>query len=103
MSLTGDEGALLADLRERLQASGIEPLELLLFGPRARGERDADIDLCLVFSRLDAPRRSQVETICGAVGFDHGELICPLLCTSDEFDAAPPLLVRIRAEGRSVF
>ena len=32
-----------------------------------------------------------------------GELICPLLCTSDEFDAAPPLLARIRAEGRSVF
>jgi len=99
MPLLAADRELIADLQERL-GPDTAPSILAVFGPRLRGDSEADLDLCLVFPSLDQPLRERIDHLAWAVGFDHGVTVCPLLVTSAEWDGgATPLLARIRQEG----
>jgi len=90
--------AVVADLCERLAGQGLAP-ELRLFGARARGDEDADLDLCLIFATVDAALIEQVHAKCWGVGFDHGVTICPLVVTRAELTHPSALMQQIRASG----
>ena len=57
-----DEASLLEFIRHRL-VSAFQPLRVILFGSRARGDAhvDSDVDLVVVLAQVDDKRRSAIE------------------------------------------
>lgn len=98
MPVNATTRAIVADLRERLAAAGLQP-ELRVFGAHARGDDEADLDLCLVFAEVDAALIEGVHAVAWSVGFDHGVTICPLVISGGELEHPSAVMEQIRATG----
>ena len=62
MNEVSESPAVLDDMVRRI-AEGFSPDKIILFGSRARGDAkpDSDIDLLVLFSEVDDPRKRSVE------------------------------------------
>lgn len=89
MCLSINEREALSKLKETLSAQGLRPLELRLFGSKARGDYDAesDIDLAVVLESVDRTAEQRVFHACFEVGLVYDVLISPMVLSRDEINS----------------
>src|SRR5919198_312659 len=90
---------------KRLLAAQIHPIELRLFGSKARGdaEPDADLDVMIEIEEMSPSVTGRVYNLVYEVNLRFGVLISPLLFGREELEhgpmAASPVYKAIQREG----
>jgi hypothetical protein len=103
-----DPVAIAASVAEDLRALyGARLRRILLFGSWARGDAhpESDIDLLVVLDRVESPwdELRRMDEILWRHSYHHDVVISAIPVGEHELhDAAHPLLIRARAEGRAV-
>ena len=84
---------------------GVPVYKTIVFGSRARGERDpeSDLDVLVLVESLDFAIRSTVSRCAWEVGFEEGVLIQSVVMTRDQAEKGPEqsslLMLAVREEG----
>jgi predicted nucleotidyltransferase len=90
---------------KRLLAAQVHPIELRLFGSKARGdaEPDADLDVMIEIEEMSPSVTGRVYNLVYEVNLRFGVLISPLLFGREELEhgpmAASPVYKAIQREG----
>ena len=83
-----------------------EPLDMRVFGSRARGEAaaDSDLDVLVIVETLDAATDRYVSECAWEAGFDAGIIVAPLVYSRDGYarEGALPLIRAIEREGEVI-
>jgi len=88
-------------LRDRFGAR-----EVILYGSAARGQLDeeSDIDLLVVFPRMNWEMQKEIITICFEAGLQCGRVFSAICYTTEEMEHSPlrssPLVLTARREGQ---
>jgi len=100
------------DLVERFKRLMVQrriPLyKTIVFGSRARGERDpeSDLDVLVLVETLDFAIRSTISRCAWEVGFDAGVIIQTVVMTRDQAEKGPEqsslLMLAVKEEGVAV-
>ena len=99
----GEEKALRA-LKEEL-SERYKPLELRLFGSKARGESspDSDIDVFIVLRQVNWQIEREIYDLCFEISLEHDVLISPIIFSEEELKGpamkASPFLAAVEREG----
>jgi predicted nucleotidyltransferase len=84
---------------------GVPLYKTIVFGSRARGERDpeSDLDILVLVESLDFSIRETVSRCAWEVGFEAGVIIQTVVMTRDQAEKGPEqsslLLLAVREEG----
>ena len=84
---------------------GIPLYKTIVFGSRARGERDpeSDLDILVLVESLDFAIRSTISRCAWEVGFEAGIIIQTVVMTRDQAEKGPEqsslLMLAVREEG----
>lgn len=91
-------------LKEKL-SEHVALVDLRVFGSRAKGVSDeySDMDVFIEVEKLDQDIREKIFDIVWEVGFAHGIIISPIICSRKEVENTPfrasPILKNIYQEG----
>ena len=90
-------------LQEELIKNLGEPLEVILFGSRARGEatEGSDIDVLVLVPKLEKDTLDSILEAAWEVGFEAGEVISVIPATFEEMErlSASPFFQAVQREG----
>ena len=84
---------------------GVRLYKTIVFGSRARGERDpeSDLDILVLVESLDFAIRSTISRCAWEVGFEAGVIIQTVVMTRDQAEKGPEqsslLMLAVREEG----
>ena len=92
------------EFKQRL-LSVVIPLDLRVFGSRARGDaaQDSDLDIYIEVEELSPAQRMQISDVAWAVGYDTDRVISTFVVTRDQLEhgsiGASPIVDHVMAEG----
>lgn len=82
---------------------GEDPLEVLLFGSRARGDHDpmSDYDLIMVYRSVTPEMKAEVRRVEARIGTERGTMISYLLIAAPDLPRMEnePFVINARREG----
>ena len=106
MTVLADEDRLVVERFKRLMLErGVPVHSTVLFGSRARGDRnpDSDYDVLVVVGKLDRTIRRTISGCAWEAGFEDCLVIVPVVMTKDEMEHSPLrsslLMQAVREEG----
>ncbi|MBI2434669.1 MAG: nucleotidyltransferase domain-containing protein [Candidatus Hydrogenedentes bacterium] len=106
--LTPENRQLAEAFKAKLFEAGIQPLQFIVFGSRARGdfEEYSDLDVMIVLDDLTDEIRARISHISWELGFERNVIISPVTFTSAQLQSGPhralPLLKVVKQEGIAV-
>jgi len=92
-------------LKRLMIERGVPLYKTILFGSRARGERDpeSDLDVLVLVESLDFALRSTISRCAWEVGFEAGVIIQTVVMTRDQAEKGPEqsslLMLAVQEEG----
>jgi predicted nucleotidyltransferase len=104
MELSAQEQDVLSRVAQTLR-DRFDAREVILYGSAARGQLDdeSDIDLLVVFPRVDWEIQKEVIAVCFDAGLQCDRVISATCYTTDEMEHSPlrssPLVLTARREG----
>lgn len=97
-----------AEVFKRKLAELVTPLDVRVFGSRARGDAgpDSDLDIYVEVEHLSPQLRAEISDVAWAVGFDLERVISTLVVTREQLEhgsiGASPVIDHVFAEGQPV-
>ena len=95
------------EFKQRLQ-SIVLPLDVRVFGSRARGDAapDSDLDIFIEVEELSPTLRLQISDVAWAVGFDRDRVISTFVVTRNQLEhgsiGVSPIVDHVYQEGQRV-
>lgn len=81
------------------------PIELRLFGSKARGESspDSDIDVFIILRKVNWQIEREIYDLCFEIGLEYDVLISPIIFSAEELKdpamRSSPFLAAVKTEG----
>ncbi len=107
-TLTPENRRIAEEFKARLAGGGVNPLEFVVFGSRARGDHEeySDLDVLIVLDAVSEGDKAVIQDAAWEVGFDNNLVVCPIVWTKEQLQSRPyqelPLLEAVREEGIAV-